>query len=63
MQPIYRYFGGEQENLDYSEESVQQMFLWESYGIGDFKLSLFNQEKLNGYVENVATPTLENKPQ
>ena len=50
MQPIYRFFGGESERLDYSEESVQEMFLWESHGIGELKICLFNDERVNGYM-------------
>jgi hypothetical protein len=49
MLPIYRYFGGEHEKTDYSEESVLEMFLWESYGLGELKIGLFNQGKINGY--------------
>jgi len=51
MQPIYRYFAGELDTLDFSEESCLEMFLWETYGEGDLSLGLFSEkkDKFNGY--------------
>lgn len=49
--PIYRHFGGEGNNLDYSEESLYEMFLYESRGIGNLRMGLFNDKgKYNGYL-------------
>ncbi|RDJ35157.1 MAG: hypothetical protein DWQ19_10005 [Crenarchaeota archaeon] len=50
MQPIYRYFAGEEENLDFSEQSVLEAYLWETRGIGNFRSGIFTGDKYNGYV-------------
>lgn len=49
MQPIYRYFCGEGEQFDFSEQSAIEQYLYETKGIGDLKINLFNGKKLNGY--------------
>jgi hypothetical protein len=49
MQPIYRYFAGDHENLDFSEQSALEAYLWETRGEGNFKVGLF-EGKPNGYV-------------
>lgn len=45
MQAIYQYFGD--IGLDYSEKAALEMFLFESKGIGNLQLNLFNCK--NGY--------------
>lgn len=50
MQPIYRYFAGEEDYLDFSEESAIRAYLWETRGEGNFKSNLFNNDVKNGYV-------------
>ena len=49
---IYKLFGGDDPTLDYSEESAYESFVYESYGIGNFKFGLFNNPdgKYNGYI-------------
>ncbi len=49
MQPIYRYFGGEDNNLDYSEDAAREMFLYETTGKGNLKATMFSTKALNGY--------------
>ena len=49
IQPIYRYFGGEECRLDYSEDAALKMFLFETYGKGNLKRNLFSSNSLNGY--------------
>jgi len=51
IQPIYQYFAGESEVLDFSDDAAVAMFLWESRGEGDLRLGLFQQtgDKYNGY--------------
>lgn len=50
MQPIYRYFAGEGDKLDFSEQAEIDAYLWETKGIGNFKVGLFSTEIINGYV-------------
>lgn len=45
MRPIYRLFGD--EGLDYSDEAALEMYLFESRGVGNLRLGLFNSQ--NGY--------------
>lgn len=49
MQPIYRHFGGDEENLDYSEEAAHEMYRFETYGEGNLKMGLFTGDRYNGY--------------
>ena len=49
MQPIYRYFGGEEGILDYSEEAAYEMYRFETYGEGDLRIGLFAKDRYNGY--------------
>ena len=36
--------------MDFSDAAASEMFLFETTGIGDLKICLFNAGKLNGYV-------------
>lgn len=47
--PIYQYFAGEHNNLDFSEQAMLDMFLWETHGKGRLKISLFNKNVINGF--------------
>lgn len=49
MQPIYRYFGGDDEKLDYSEEAANEMYQFETNGKGNLRMGLFNGDRYNGY--------------
>ena len=49
MKPIYRYFAGESDTLDFSDTAAWEMFRFETTGVGNLKIGLFNTEKLNGY--------------
>jgi hypothetical protein len=49
MSEIYRKFGGESPNLDYSEVSAREMYLFETRGEGDLTSGLFGKNKENGY--------------
>ena len=49
MAKIYKYFArGHGSNLDFSEEAKLKMYLYESKGVGDESLDIFNINP-NGY--------------
>jgi hypothetical protein len=47
FKPIYRYFS--EEHFDFSDEAAMEAYLWETRGIGNMKINLFDN-KINGYV-------------
>lgn len=49
IRPIYRYFGGEHSCLDYSEKAALEMYLYETKGLGNLGINLFNKKQMNGY--------------
>lgn len=49
MSEIYRKFAGEGDHLDFSREAAEDMYLFETRGIGDLKFQLFTDGKINGF--------------
>lgn len=50
LKPIYRHFGGDSPNLDYSDKAALDAFTCETYGNPKITLGVMNkQEKYNGY--------------
>lgn len=50
IQPIYKYFASDLDNVDFSDQAAIDAYLWESRGIGNFKFGLFSNHIANGYV-------------
>lgn len=48
MSQVYRYFSD--ESYDFSDQAAWDAFLWETRGIGNMKINLFNGGKPNGFV-------------
>jgi hypothetical protein len=51
MAEVYRLFGGDSSQVDYSEEAAQEMYRFETYGEGTLKQGLFSDPTRtpNGY--------------
>jgi hypothetical protein len=50
MSEIYRRFGGEGPNIDYSDQAAQEMYLYETRGEGNLSMGLFEIDgKINGF--------------
>lgn len=51
MEPIYRYFGEGNDNLDFNEASAVESYLFETHGTGNLKQGVFapGQSRFNGF--------------
>lgn len=51
MAEIYKLFSDHHENIDFSNQALQEMFEYETFGKGDLRLNIFANKngKFNGY--------------
>lgn len=50
MSEIYKKFGGNDPQLDYSDQAAEEMYLYETKGEGNLSMGLFEVKgKTNGY--------------
>jgi hypothetical protein len=50
IEPIYRYFASDRDNLDFSDKAALDAYNWETNGVGNFKIGLFSNSIANGFV-------------